>query len=103
MLCTACQNIFRGRLISRDDDFFEIVIDGAEISNDDEISDDDERSIDHHLTAQSFAQAVSQHCYICTYLYRSKGSGATKYSLYADGNCFILAIYLVDQDQKGLM
>lgn len=48
MLCTACQNIFRGQLILNDGERREYK--------------------DHHLTAQSFAQAVSQNCYICTSL-----------------------------------
>ena len=46
MLCSACQCIFRGRLIF----------------------DDNGRSKheNHHMSAQSFAHAISQKCYICT-------------------------------------
>ena len=50
MLCSACQSMFRGPLIL-----------------DKTIFDEDgwsERR-DHHLTAQSFAQAIRQNCYIC--------------------------------------
>ncbi len=46
MLCSACQRIFRGQLIFNDDGFSE--------------------NENHHETAQSFAHAISQKCYICT-------------------------------------
>lgn len=46
MLCSACQRIFRGQFI----------FNGEGSSN----------LEDHHKTAQSFAHAISQKCYICT-------------------------------------
>ena len=46
MLCSACQRIFRGRLLFNDDG--------------------DSKTENHHKTAQSFADAISQKCYICT-------------------------------------
>ena len=48
MLCWACKSIFRGPLILSER--------GYCVS--------EER--DHHLTAQSLAQAISQNCYICS-------------------------------------
>ena len=46
MLCSACQRIFRGRLIFDDKGY-------SKFEN-------------HHVTPQSFAHAISQKCYICT-------------------------------------
>ena len=46
MLCSACQRIFRGQLIFNDKGF--------------------SKHKNHHMTAQSFAHAISQKCYICT-------------------------------------
>ena len=45
MLCSACQSIFRGPLIFSKHGL--------------------SKNRDHHLTAQSFAQAIRQNCYIC--------------------------------------
>ena len=58
MLCSACQRIFRGQLIFNDDGISKIE--------------------DHHMTAQSFAHAISQKCYICTSIlqqYQAKRRG----------------------------
>ena len=45
MLCSACQRIFRGRLILNDKGFSKLET--------------------HHMTTQSFADAIDQKCYIC--------------------------------------
>lgn len=50
MLCSACQSIFRGPLIFGE-------------------SGCSERR-DHHLTAQSFARAIRQNCYICSSMFQ---------------------------------
>ena len=51
MLCSACQRIFRGRLIFEDREYSKYRYSKRE---------------NHHMTAQSFAHAISQKCYICT-------------------------------------
>ena len=58
MLCSACQRIFRGQLIFNNHR-------SSENEN-------------HHMTAQSFAHAISQKCYICTSIlqqYQAKRRG----------------------------
>ena len=52
MLCSACQSIFRGPLIF-----------DAEGQSDRK---------DHHVTAQSLAQAIRQNCYICNSAFQHK-------------------------------
>ena len=50
MLCSACQSAFRGPLIFDDSGYSEGIV--------------------HHLTAQSFSEAVRQGCYICSSMFQ---------------------------------